>query len=455
MGDDSHRIRHQLRPKFLQPYSSPPEVQQNVTFSCKGSSWLQAQSTQFRMSFSSPQVRYASHTVSTKAYAIEVMQENAATMLEILHALFRDSPTFVAYNLRRKFPGGYEKAIRYQTHLLQDTRVVILQNISSDMMFYLHAHIMSIPGVQKVLSSPKGHDIGRYSLLVNKDQFGTIRTILKNSLLEWVSMHVKRDAIPTEHQFPGPARVKPIYEEGMSSNENSWMTQSNASFMSIELPLDQEADFFQASMNANRIFTFDEFPTCAPSVHSTSSAPQQIIPPTIVHKPPAWTTAATSELTDTETMQQREIKRLTAERDTANNISNQIIAEQRAEIEALKAQRLADNMTRVKDAEEVKLAQTAEANKLRIELRTEMKIMMEQFMVSLTASPGNGKHGTSKRSSISSAEENNNHLSEKRRDDRTTPVKLFHNNVDPPDSNMETDDAMVADVSPHNIDHDL
>jgi hypothetical protein len=330
---------------------------------------------QFRMVFSSPKVRHASHTVSTKAYAIEVMQDTAAPMLDVLQTLFRETPTFVAYNLRRKFPDGYEKAIRYQTHLLQNTMVVILQNISSDMMFYLQAHIMAAPGVREILASPKGSDIGRYSLLVDKDKFEPVRTAVKTSLGEWITKYVESDALPTKFQFDGPARVKPLFDDGLSSGENSWMTQSNASFMSIELPPTKDEDFFRSSMNANRIFTFDEFTVLS----SNTNPPQSIIPPASVNKHPAWATASTSEFTETETRQQHEIERLTTERDMARKVSQQIIDDQRAEIEALKTQRILDNSDRVKAAENAKIVQTAEAHQLREELRTEMKVMMEHL----------------------------------------------------------------------------
>ena len=100
--------------------------------------------------------------------------------------------------------------------------VVILQNINSDMMFYLHqAHIMAVQGVREILASPKGSDTGRYSLLVDKDQFEQVRSIIKNSIAEWITQYVESDALPTEHQFPGPARVKPLYDDGLSSGENS------------------------------------------------------------------------------------------------------------------------------------------------------------------------------------------------------------------------------------------
>ena len=406
---------------------------------------------QFRMAFSSPKVTHASHTVSTKAYAIEVMQDDAVPMLDVLNTLFNGTPTFVAYNLRRKFPEGYEKAIRYQTHLLQNTMVVILQNISSDMMFYLQAHIMAVSGVREILASPKGSDIGRYSLLVDKDQFDSVRTTIKYYLAEWITNYVESDAQPTEYQFPGPARVKPLYDDGLSSGENSWMTQSNASFMSIELPPTQDEDFFRASMNANRIFTFDEF-----TVPETGALPQpRNIPPTSVNKPPAWATAAsTSELTETEMRQKQEIERLTQERDMATKVSQQIIDDQRAEIEALKTQRILDIKDRKRESEDAKSAQTVETHQLREDLRNEMKIMMDQFMVAFQTSMNNGNESTSKRSSEKRNDTTDSPPSEKRRDDRTTPVKLFPNEKNPSDS-TETSDAMDAEVSTDDTDPDV
>ena len=116
-----------------------------ILHSCKLA--RKAKIPQFCMVFSSPQVHHTSHTVSTKAYAVEVLQENSVLMLQVLQTLFQDTPTFVPYTIRCKYPDRYEKAIRYQTHLLQGTMVVILQHISSNMMFYLQEHSTTVPGV--------------------------------------------------------------------------------------------------------------------------------------------------------------------------------------------------------------------------------------------------------------------------------------------------------------------
>lgn len=51
------------------------------------------------------------------------------------------------------------------------------------------------------------------------------------ALPKWLQTDVPSDAMPPLHLFTGPARVKQLYDDGLSSEwENSWMTLRNASF---------------------------------------------------------------------------------------------------------------------------------------------------------------------------------------------------------------------------------
>lgn len=78
--------------------------------------------------------------------------------------------SFVPYSMRRKFPEAYIQAIRFQAQNMTATRVVVLQNISDAMMFYLQSHICAIPGVRGMLTSPKVEENRRHTtLLVDKD----------------------------------------------------------------------------------------------------------------------------------------------------------------------------------------------------------------------------------------------------------------------------------------------
>ena len=100
---------------------------------------------QFRMVFSS--VRADTQTgqkVATKAYSVEVCNADIILMMQTLKSYLKDTPVFVPYTMRRKFPDGFAKAIRYQTQQLTSSMTVVLENISDDMMFYLKPHIQNI-----------------------------------------------------------------------------------------------------------------------------------------------------------------------------------------------------------------------------------------------------------------------------------------------------------------------
>jgi hypothetical protein len=386
----------------------------------------------FRLVFTSPQVRHPTHTVSTKAYAIEVLQEDSSSMLQVLKSLLNDTPAFVPYSYRKKYPAGFEKAIRYQTTLLTSTMVVILQNISSDMMFYLQPHIMQIPGVRDMVESPKGRDVGRYSLLVDKDSFKQIRTTIATSLDGWISSDVPPDAEPHEGQFPGPARVKPLYDDDNSSGANTWMTQSSASFMSVDNPSGPDDDYFTNSMNANRIFSYAEvvLPSMLP--------PESCIPvnPDSFSKAPVSEIIATAP-TEVDHHQRQAMEQMAAEHQQAAEQATQIIEAQRLEIEQLKAQRLEDIALRLSEVSAAKdkaqaqddatsvLRDESAQTKLEIsELRRDMHAMIAQFR-SVLPVPILGSPASATKRTLGCADDNidDNIPSEKRRDVRSTPGK--------------------------------
>lgn len=105
-------------------------------------------------------------------------------------------------------------------------------------------------GVREILASPKIGESGQYSILVVQDIFKSVRRTLMTSFPPWVKTDIPSDTLPPDNQFMGPARVKPLHDDGLSSGESSWMTQSNVSFMPMDLPTGQEDDYFGSSANA-------------------------------------------------------------------------------------------------------------------------------------------------------------------------------------------------------------
>jgi hypothetical protein len=148
---------------------------------------------------------------------------------------------------------------------------------------------------------------------------------------------ISEDAQPTPGQFPGPARVRPIFNDGMSSGENSWMSASNASFMSMDFSIGQDDDYFTNTSKVNRTFSYAEIllPT-SPSACAYEYPPGQ--PPK--HHSDEDGKEVISEITtarsDIETAQRAEIDRLNALHNAERKASRKIIDEQTAEIQRLK-----------------------------------------------------------------------------------------------------------------------
>ena len=152
----------------------------------------------FRMIFTSPSItlkkEQETRRISTKAYAIEVKQEDQIHMTQILKSLFRNTATYVPYTMRYKYPEGYAKALQYQTHLITSNRTIVLQHISEPAMYYLDNHIKAIAGVKDMLPAKDVTTSGRHNILVDKNEFQMIRSHLMIVIEKWHKDFVEVDA---------------------------------------------------------------------------------------------------------------------------------------------------------------------------------------------------------------------------------------------------------------------
>lgn len=382
------------------------------------------------MSFVSPTAEKDGNTISTKAYAIEILSETSVHMLQVLKTLLSEDVTsFVPYSMRNKYPAAYIQAIKLQTKSMNATRVVVLQNISEAMMFYLGPHICALPGTIDLLASPQVNENGRHTILVEKEAFKTVRNLTTQNLAEWIIKHVSSDAQPKDEQFAGTARVKPIHDNGMSSGENSWMSASNASFMSMDLSAVRDSNYFNDTINIERIFTYAEIamPAARTRLSSdTTEATDDI------------TAEVASEITELEHIQKLELERLAESHRLATEQSNRIVEAQRLEIEQLKAQRQADITERLKEkrlAQEKVKAQDDATNELRNETKAELndlKNRMKEMMNTFTAAFSQSTLMSSEhKRPATDANTDDNSQSDKRQDVRSTPgKKLFTDYMD-------------------------
>lgn len=282
----------------------------------------------FRMTFSSPKMRIENnHTVSTKAYAIEVKHEDITKMLLVLKSLLQDTNTFVPFTLRSKFPEGFKMAIKYQTQMLTSHRTIVLQYMHPDMMFHIDEIIKSINGVINIMPDKHVLSNGKHRILVSKEKFNSAQEEVQRYLPGWCDTYIPPDAYPKPNPFPERPKVQPIHNDGFSSGENSWMSLSNASFMSMDLSNVADDKYFSNTTAATKAFTYAEIILTPPRhvagklKNITTNNDQNSDEDTQAVISEITTTART----ETEQQQRRELEH-----------ARQIIANQQAEIQKLK-----------------------------------------------------------------------------------------------------------------------
>jgi hypothetical protein len=307
------------------------------------------------------------------------------------------------------------------------------------MMFYLGPHISAIPGTLDLLASPQVDENGRHTVLVCKEAFKSVRSTISQHLAEWIREYVPSDAQPNDEQFAGVARVKPIHDDGMSSGENSWMSASNASFMSMDLSAVRDNNYFTESINIERVFTYADITMPNHRSSDATAATDDI------------NTAVASEITELENVQKQELERLAESHRIETEKSNKLVEAQRLEIEQLKAQRQADLQDRLQEqriAREKVKAQDDATSELRSETKAELNDLKNQMMELMntfkavfpqsTPTPA-GEH----KRPATDTEIDDNSQSDKRQNVRSTPgKKLFTAYMDHEDPALSQQELM-------------
>jgi hypothetical protein len=75
---------------------------------------------------------------------------------------------------------------------------------------------------------------GNFRILVQKDQFNTIRRELRKNLPSWYKQYVSKEAHPREGQYRDEPKVAPLEEDGYSSGEDTYTAKSIATAFSYE-----------------------------------------------------------------------------------------------------------------------------------------------------------------------------------------------------------------------------
>ncbi|KAL7574196.1 hypothetical protein ACA910_014871 [Epithemia clementina (nom. ined.)] len=176
----------------------------------------------FQCGFSSPFfVDAHGHRTSTKSYDIQCRQKDAKDLIQLLRQTYHNSPTFVFHKLRHHDANAYKQAIRAQNRFLSNSRIVPIQGIDEDLMFYLEQDLLQVPGVQAILHHKDTATKGRWSLLTTTSHFRPLTAQLRENLERWVAHY--SDEIPANPNLPPP---------GLAFHNSSSDSQSDHSYQS-------------------------------------------------------------------------------------------------------------------------------------------------------------------------------------------------------------------------------
>jgi hypothetical protein len=250
-------------------------------------------------------------------------------------------------------------------------------------MYYLEDHIKAIEGVKELLPARDVSTTGRHNILVDKTEFQKIRSHLMIVIEKWHQKFVEVDALPPEGYFPGPPRVKPIVDDGISSGENSWMSMSSASFLSMDLSMVENDDYFTNNQSVTKAFTYAEILLPHNKVqHTRHSSPHEDDDQKETFSDITGTRTSTIE-----TNFKQEIERLQALKEKELQETRAIIEGQKLELQTLRENHLKEMLTQREKFEEVKKQNTITQEQMDMRLyhiqqqmRLEMSRMMEQFM---------------------------------------------------------------------------
>ena len=157
----------------------------------------------FRCGFSSPfLVDDDGYRFATKTFDLQCRQQDAKELIELLSTTYRDNPRFVFHRVRHSQPDTYRRAILKQNAYLKKSRIVPIEGLSSDMLWYgMRERINSIPGVHRVTKHRMTGEKGRWSIHTDMLHFSQVVTAVKGNLTRWADEVSEANTIQTGYSF--------------------------------------------------------------------------------------------------------------------------------------------------------------------------------------------------------------------------------------------------------------
>ena len=161
---------------------------------------------------------------STKSYDLQCHRKDAKDLIDLLQATYRNNPFFVFHKLRHRNQDAYKSTICKQNAFLSRIKVIPIQGISPDLMFYLHRELEQVEGILDICHHKLTNSAGRWSVITTADNFQTLSNYLQANLPTWAAHHAQTYNIDLSELPPvGTAyKNRPYPEESDGTFESYW-----------------------------------------------------------------------------------------------------------------------------------------------------------------------------------------------------------------------------------------
>ena len=191
----------------------------------------------FQCAFTSPYLidSDGNHT-SSKSYDIQCKQQDAAELIKLLQKTYQEKPTFIFHKMRHENGKAYKNAIRKQNLYLSNSRVVPIQGVNEEVMFYLENELLCTPGILSVLRHKLSTTRGRWSIMTMEADFKNVCDQISRNLVNWTKKVAADQTIATETPESPPVglafRNQP-YDDGSETSFQTYMSACS-SLYSVE-----------------------------------------------------------------------------------------------------------------------------------------------------------------------------------------------------------------------------
>ena len=127
---------------------------------------------QFHCGFSSPFVIEEGGTrTSTKAYDLQCEQSDAKDLITLLQDTYKTDTQFVFHRIQHHDLNAYKNAICKQNSFLAKSRIIPIEGVTMEAMFYVSNEILQIPGMLDTFPHKDLANQGRGSIMTDTTHF--------------------------------------------------------------------------------------------------------------------------------------------------------------------------------------------------------------------------------------------------------------------------------------------